>query len=361
MKAFSILLLLLASTYAQAQLDSLRAAFAQYPPDTTRLSAYADLLRDLSYDDPALALQLIADAQPILKQAGDNTYKGRFKTYEAIAIASQGDQARSLPLFEEAIRYYARENDSLGIATVYTAIGLSYHFTGEAERALEYYLRGLPIYERMEKWKPASQTLNNIAVLYRAQKKYDQAIDIYNRSLVLKEKLGDTLGIANTYQNLGTAKTYQEDTTATLAYFEKALTLFQQLNLPLDVAACRVSIGIGNINLGRLDEGLTQLRQAYEVLQGHTGTVYYLYCLYGLGICYNNLQDFAPAEKYLLKGLDQLEMTDKLDFRRAFYKALSEALAGRGKFPSAYEYLQKSLVLQDTLQEQSRVATLEEL
>jgi hypothetical protein len=117
------------------------------------------------------------------------------------------------------------QNDSSGIARLYTNIGSIYRFKNNYQEALRYYIRSLALYGLEEKEKAyKADILNNIGLIYEDVGMPELALDYLEQALELYDEIGVNGG--NIWLNMGVVLSKLEKNDLAKQYTSKALELF---------------------------------------------------------------------------------------------------------------------------------------
>lgn len=74
---------------------------------------------------------------------------------------------KSLNLFQEALLFYEKTNNKLGIARALKDIGAIYFYLGNENSALDYYQKALIIYRELNDIDGIAKSYNNIGMIFK--------------------------------------------------------------------------------------------------------------------------------------------------------------------------------------------------
>jgi serine phosphatase RsbU (regulator of sigma subunit) len=194
----------IASVQAQDRLlDSIEQELHQTQHDTSRLRILSELMYGYLTTQPAKSLTYGLE---LLELASGPEYAPlRANAYAILGEASfyieQYQQAEDF--FIDQLKTYQNLNDSAGIASALTNLGIVKRHNGNYEDAIDYYRKSSEIKERMGDSAGVSSVYNNIGVLYETLHLPSQAMAYYRRSLRLESKLNNNEGIATSWLNIG--------------------------------------------------------------------------------------------------------------------------------------------------------------
>lgn len=149
-------------TFAQNKVDSLKQVLAKTKVDSTRLNILSDIIKQSLYSDPTEARKF---AQQYLSIAQKN------KIMKEIARGTN-------------------------------LIGMTYHVSGDINKALDYYIEALKKYESIKDSLYMGISMNNIGACYQFRKKPKETIEYYENALSIFKKINNKQWIANVSYNL---------------------------------------------------------------------------------------------------------------------------------------------------------------
>jgi len=269
---------------------------------------------------------------------------------------------------EKANALATRLNWLPGIADANYFLGFNYYNKSDYPDALEYLLKALKAYETTANQNGIANTTRKIGNVYRDLKNYSKALDCYFKALKILEKENDKLTIGKCYSNIGEIYGLEYNSAKAMEYYKKAIKVDEDDGYLNGLVITYLRVGDVYNNDKNYTEGLNyklkgltiavknydkniiakeQLEEAY----GGVGKCY-------LSIAKNNLKDKIPPKKdtalqnavfYLTRAIELVKnMGEQVDLQ-SYYADLSEAEALAGSFKSAYENLNLSYQLQDTL------------
>lgn len=359
-----VLLLVLAffpCTLAAQPGDSVLLTLRKLPKDSSALEQYNEQCQKLLDEHPQEAYRIAEEGIRLARQLRQKRALAKLTSSKAIALSLLGNSDSARVLLLESQRIYLSLNDTLYWALVEHNIGLEYQLEGILDQALLHYLTALPYFERLAQKTDLARLYNNIAIIYRMQGRYDDAIGIYQKSLALKSAQSDSTGMAATFMNIGSAYSYKDNLNEAEANLQKAIQLYQALGEEGNVAHCYATLGSIYINLGQVERAEQPYLRAYEYGKKNPNTQFYAPVLYGLGEIYLHMKKYAQAEIFLSAGLDHAKQTGNLEEQRVFLLYLSKALRAQGNYARAYDLLEASMAIKDTLTEKTRLELQEEM
>lgn len=238
---------------------------------------------------------------------------------------------------------YAREalilagdiNDKRGMAAAYNNLGVAYRNQGALDKALEYYLTSLQLYDSLQNAEGIATTKNNIATIYSIKKDYTQATRYLEESYALFRELNDSFRLVGSLNNLGTLYLDIEDYDKALEYYRESYDLSEKNGVPFADPLTNV----GNIyyRQGELDNALEYYKKALSIERKLNNRLGILNTLTNMGITYSKGGRPAEAEKLLSEALRLCEELQAATSLPAIYRASAENYAAQGRWKEAYQ------------------------
>ena len=116
------------------------------------------------------------------------------------------------------------------LTTIYNNLGVAFENLGEADDAIDYYLRGISIARRLPGQKIyLSRLLNNLGKVYGEQGRSAEALEVLNEALQVRMEVGDRHGQASSYRNLARFHFDRDEYELALKYSFQGLSLAERL------------------------------------------------------------------------------------------------------------------------------------
>ncbi|WP_445718038.1 tetratricopeptide repeat-containing sensor histidine kinase [Flavobacterium sp.] len=379
-----LILIFFEGVIAQTKLiDSLKIELKSHRKDTIRVNLLYDLAFETFQKDTKLANSYIVEAEQLSESLNFTKGKARINYLKGILDNIKGDYVTSLKYFNLSLKHYKTINDKRGIASNYTAFGITHYDQAEYEKAIQSYLNALEIYENIGNKREVitclinignvyseigdfdkaisnyNKALNkcklindengisfihsNLGILYKKQGNYYLAIENSNESLYYRKKTADTLEIAVTLNNLGEIYNSMKDVTKALLYHQKSLELaLKQNNKKIIVA--------NEINIGNIYKEQKEYKKALVNYNKSLQTSSQINDLKSVAICFANiatiylaLENSTLARTNFIKANEisedinnlpiltqsELGISETFLFEKNYKKALFYALKGR--------------------------------
>ena len=302
--------------------EMLRQRLATRLPDTARLRLLTNLCHALHDEQPARALRYggaavaLARTLPPAAQA-----PGLLRSLLALAscYANLSNGPEALNLLAEAQQLARTEHNTDALARTYTAQGAIYHERGDSATAWRYYRRALRLVAQPDaSVHTRMQLLGNVGSLYYFRRQYPQALHFDSLALALARRGRDSTAEA-TY--LSSLATYQ----------------LQSGNLP---------------RVKRL------LTQALAISRRQHATRNQADQLVMFALYYIQRDDPVRADAAAREALRLARQSGYLDRVLDAYSILAAEAAEHNDYRQAYEWNQRYVALNDTLNNRETLQTM---
>jgi two-component system, NarL family, sensor kinase len=240
--------------------------------NTERIKVYDDLSWGYLSSDFDKSKHYALAGIALASKEKDLVMTGTFYRNLGVAYYMVSKHDTALIHLNHAMKLAVKANNSLLKAQVFGAMANVYNLTGDYPKALNYYLKALPIFEKEGRRDRVRVILGNIGSLNNAMQNYDEAEKYFRQSKKLSEELNDQAGLAQAYDGLNRIYINRRDYGKALEYATKAAD---------------ISHATGN----RQEEAIA--------IQG----IAWVY--------YEHFKDYPKAEQYALKGL---KLAEELEF-----------------------------------------------
>lgn len=260
----------------------------------------------------------------------------RVKTLNELFRANlPSDPVKAIGYTREALAYATEVGDKKGLAAAYNNLGVAYRNQGALDKALEYYIHSLKLYEALKNKEGIAITKNNISTIYSIKKDYSQSMKYLEESHALLLSLNDKVRVIGSLNNLGNLSNEIQLYDKALAYYTEAYQLSEKIGSkfpdPMN--------NIGNIHFKQKNyqRAVEFYEKALALERQANNNLGVLNVLTNLGITFTRAKQPEPAEAYLNEALTLCDQLQAYSVLPAIYKAVGENLATQKKWKEAYE------------------------
>ncbi len=229
-------------------------------------------------------------------------------------------------------------NDIESEAKCLNLLGITYRKKGEYNKALNFYFKALPIWEKVGNKRKIAILLNNIGLIYYYLEKYDDALTYYNASFKISNEINYESGKSIYYNNCGLVFHNQKQYKKALEYFENSLQIEKQQNDKYGITICYVNIGDIYRALENYSKALEYYNKALQIRK-EVANIYGISSVYkSIGELYFLQNNYIKANQYFINSIERSKEIDAKDLMREAYKKISESYSMQKDYFNAYNY-----------------------
>lgn len=227
--------------------------------------------------------------------------------------------------------------------------------------ALLYYQKMLDISKKNKLEQETSSVLNDIGITYKLMGKNSTALTLFNESLEVAKKINHRHSIANAYKNIGEISYLEKNYKDALKYYIKCYNT--GCDVCPGIAFHQVLIDIGKVHLTGKDfqNALKYFNKSLALADSSNAGYEKAVSFSALGDYNLQVHNNSLAIKYYLDALKTATTVNSLPLRKEITSKLSEAYKLQNKFAAAFEYLNLSNILADSLNKLSEAENLSRL
>lgn len=249
-------------------------------------------------------------------------------------LTSRGEYPQGIRKLQEVIVLSTESNNKTMLAKAQSSIATALNRQGDPLRALEYYLKGLHIYEELNDQRGICGLLVNMGSVKSEQNEQEAALKDFNRALQLSKELNDPFLISACYANIGNIYKRMHRPEA-LHYLQEGVRTSAGINIGLSINLL-INISCIYIEQGEYDKAQENLTRALAMAQQAKIEYAHGEILRLLGTLYYNRKQYARALEYANKALQIGRKINYMELNKHIQELLSGIYADTGKFKDAY-------------------------
>lgn len=248
-----------------------------------------------------------------------------------------GQYAKALEAADKSIVLCLESGQTKTLGDAYDLKGIVYDYEGKLAEAIEFYLKGLNIRERLGNGPDIARSLNNLGSGYYYIQSFQKAEDYFSRALAIFEKLNDPRTKAGVYSNLGSVKQQVGKYQESLSLHKKALALYQSMNSELGVALSYSNMGVVFSDLKLFDSSLIVHRKALAIRSQYKDQSSISLSYSNLARLYLDLKKLDSALAFAHKSIALNKVLESREGLRDDYQTMSEIQKTLGNYKAALE------------------------
>ncbi|PZF70865.1 tetratricopeptide repeat-containing sensor histidine kinase [Taibaiella soli] len=324
----------------------------RFAPDTTAILQLIEQGKKYEFKASDSALLFHREAL-IASQAGAYNYG---IAYSFLRIAAfyrmKGIYDSTLYYTERSLLYSIRLSNDRGLkGKIYNELGSYYYFRSQYPQAAYFYYKALQEIETSNMMSPKakSQLYTNISCLWIAMKQEDQALFYLQHGE--KEALAnhDTISLIRILNNWGGFySSIHPNSAKALTYYDRSFQLARKLGDKIQTQTAAVNIGNYYQRNHQPEKAIAYLSDVIandKQLPSYLAISAHLY--YGATLI--DLKKYAAAKPYLTDALQQAQATGYACHQQVLNYLLGKIAAQSGDAVSTFQYMDRSYMLADSL------------
>jgi len=228
--------------------NNVRSLEAQTPAYTKRLNQKAALHQLLAgawfeLGNNRLAISELQKAISIATITANKSLQPELYTDMAIMLQKTGSADKALDYLLKTLRIYESAGNLLGIAQTQSQVGKVYFGLGDYDNANRFFRLAAGIHTRLGNKAGVALLYTNLGDIYCKTGQYDTAWLYYFRSVEISKTLSNTTQLGINYLNMGVLASITGEVQKAGAYLEEALRTFQLANEPEHLAKANLELG----------------------------------------------------------------------------------------------------------------------
>ena len=247
------------------------------------------------------------------------------------------DPIKAIGFAREALALASEINDLKGMAASYNNLGVSYRNQGALDKALEYYMISLKIYDSLKNEDGVATTQNNIGTIYSLKKDFGQAMKYFEESYQQFTKMNEKQKIIGSLNNLGNLHSDLQLYEQALKYYSQALQMSEQISKinsdPLN--------NIGNLYFrqGNYQRAIEYYNRAMGLAKKEDNQNTVLNILANLGEVYSKAGQGAKAQIYFDSAMALCKELQAYVYEPQILKNMAANYYKQGKMKEAYDMM----------------------
>ena len=329
--------------------------------DTNRVLAYIEYGRYLEYHNLDSAGKYYQKAGALSNKLNYDTGRFKFRANYTYVLNLQGKFAEGLKLNKENLEISRRMKNSVNIGKSFANIAASCTYMGNYAESIKYYQQSIDVFEKLNIKEHLPHLYVNIGTSFEHANLFRKSLVYKQKALQLARPINDSLQLADILTNLAGCYLNLKNFQQSRNYYNEGLSVAQAIDSDIFViqayaGLCRTYRGLKDLNKAKDfgEKGLELARKSKNVFLE-------MECLRALMFVSEDLQQPEQSAKYTAEALKIAEQNDMKDHLVEIYEDYAGDKAREKNYKAAYEYLDKYVVLNDSMQGESVQKQLQEL
>jgi tetratricopeptide (TPR) repeat protein len=326
-----------------------------------KLITLVELSDYITYTTPLEAVNLASEAIILAENINDIPLRFQALKVRGYAHGYAGNIKQSMADMQEGLDYYLTINDSVKIAEALSDLGYLNQSQTKYDKAFEYYQQSLSIRKKTKDEKGIAYSYNNIGALYWRMGKLDEALAAYIPAIEFFERMDMKEEIAITTDNIGEIYSEKGDYNFALKYFNRAYKLNQKLGHEIPRAKNLISMGKVYHRKDEVGKAIRYFNMAVEIQQKAGDKDGFALSQYYLGQAYLEKNDLQNALQHFNVSSSASKAIQGNDLLIKSLNQAADIHYKLGDFENAYEKLEQSKKLNDSIFSLKQTQQIEEL
>lgn len=269
------------------------------------------------------------------------------------------DLDRTRALLQDALDLAQELKLDRAMADGNNRMGLTCILLGDYSAAAYHLNEARQFFEREDIKTGLSSVISNQALLYYHLEDYDRSLEMNRVALQMREELDLPGGVATNANNIGNILVQlNRDLDEAKKAYERAYTIFSEIGNTPDAAAACSNIAIIHLNLGEFDLAKEWSKRALTLVNSTPTRVYHS-SLYGTAASIRlKMNENDSALFFAQEAIRYAQEHSQLHEEFSAYATLAEIAKAIGDFPRAFDALERSVALKDSIFNLEQVAAI---
>lgn len=258
---------------------------------------------------------------------------------------------KSDSLMNEVVRFYESYGDKEKLMEAYYYLGSVYRDMKDAPRAVAAFQQAADVGENSQRYDVLGRIYEQMGTLLAYQSLYEDALKIYKISYAynLKQEAGP--GLVYALRNQGRMYESLNQLDSAEYYYQAAYKKAFEINNQRTINSISIELGNVYLNLGKPDSAKNVFSRIPELKDD---AIY----LQGLGDIFLLTSQLDLAQSYFKEALQKGKKSQSKYLKSHINQTMATIEAQKGNYPSAFNYAQKSLELEDSIKKATRTESI---
>lgn len=252
-------------------------------------------------------------------------------------LMTEGKYDIAFATFKESLEFSRKNEFKSQEALTLNSISRIYFYWSELEKALEFSLKALKIFEKIGEKIGIGRCLINISIFYANQQNYEKSLEINEKAIEIFKELNDEKGLAATLGNSGLNFYHQGKIKDSINFSKQSLRIYQKLGEKAGEINALNNISRALYSIGKINEALDYTEKTLVKAEEFGNNFQISLILITMGQLLIKLNRIDEAKKQLYSALDISQKYKFTDCAKDCYKYLSEAFEEEKDYLKAFE------------------------
>ena len=312
-------------------------------------------------NDGEASISILDSAISLAHEIGNTYYENKFRNRKVTALINTSQYQNAREELEEIEGFFLEYNNGESYGEWLIMQGFLNTETGNTNTALEYLTQAMEKAHEIKNYPMLHDIYNRVGIIYGTTGDLEKALEYYNRIIesckqnnVRSLRTAAYNNAAYTYQTMG-------DTTIAVQYFQKVLEFRKKRNSKRSLAFAYGNMMQVEIMRGNFEKAISFADSSLQLFEDINLKPSILSKYQNLHTLYNKVDHQSKRKYYLERAKDSVEKWNISTAKSSVYEQYAEYLSEVDRHREAYQLLQKSVALKDSMQLATSKQTLESL
>lgn len=288
--------------------------------------------------------------------------KEKIQYYRSYLEANETkDFINNIKISTVAIELSSKEKDDFSKAIFLRLKGKSYYLSGKLDSANVYYFQSYTILEKQHLSLQTAKLCMDIGQLNRKLKNYSKSLVYYNKAFEMYKQMKNEEGLATVYNESGVVFEYMGNYDEAINRYKKSLEIQQKRNDFVGQGYALEFIGGVLILEKKYPLAEKYLLESLEIRKKTKDNFAIALNYNVLGNLYINQKKYNLAEHFFVLSNTIAKQSNYLDLEKQNLESLSQLYKLTGKYEQAYNKLEQSKKLNDSIFNINKLKQIEEI
>ncbi len=271
------------------------------------------------------------------------------------------DYSRSIHFAGLALKQAQQKGETNKAGEAEFLLGIANYLKGNFNEALRFYIESEKSYTTADNKRGLTELYEDMCILYLKLKKYKVADEVIKKAIEYSTETRSTDKLATAINNRGLVFSDQGMSDSAIACFKQSYSLYVQIKDITGQAYSLDYLSSALADRGNYDDALKIILQSKKLREGLGDKTGETVCAENIGEVYLKMNKPAAAAQYFLEAIQRAHAIKFTDIEAYAYNMLAQAYEVQGKFADAYQAQKKYVAMNQQLQDEKRIKTIEEL
>jgi diguanylate cyclase (GGDEF)-like protein/PAS domain S-box-containing protein len=321
------------------------------------LERYKVTLNSINSKQSLLALNILLKKNQLVEFQNDQQHLSALKI--SLTLFNQFD-GMTIQRKKSLINGNAYLTD-LDLADINNLTGISYFSIGDYDKAQQYFITSVRLFEKLGFLKGVAATLNNLSLISWAQRDFHAALKYLERPIKISQQFGDSAHYIINISNQGIYYTELKQFDNAIASYKKAINHPDSKQFPKETLGAIIGLAETYIMVNELTMAEQQLKEALQLSTATENKKSQISAEGLMGDIYLLQGKIPQALTIFNRALFYYQETRLQQLEAETYKRISKAYQAQQMWQQAFDFYEKHTLLINKLNDDARQKSVDVL